>query len=141
MLIGEYSGKLAEKNRTALPKKLRDELKGTMYMTRGYEQCILVLDEKRWQMLLRTIEIKPFLHQTIRDTKRFLLGGASEIQLDSQGRCMIPAHLQEYGAIEKDLVFVGVGDWIEIWNLDTWNSKIAELSNSAADIAERLGQN
>ena len=108
MLIGEHEGKIAEKNRIALPKKFRDELKSGLIIARGYEECLIILDNNRWKKLINNIESKPFLNRSVRDTKRFIAGGASEIELDSQGRFVLPESLKLYAQIEKDVVFVFV---------------------------------
>ena len=138
MLIGEYYSKIGDKNRTALPKNLRDDLEGSIYITRGYEKALIILDEARWQRLLQIVETRPFLNRTVRDTKRFLAGGARKLDLDAQGRFIIPENLIEYGNIKKDLVFVGIVDWIELWDLDMWKIKINDLSENSAEIAEKL---
>lgn len=138
MLIGEYEGKIAEKNRIALPLKFRNELSGSLIISRGYEDCLIILDEERWIKLVKGIEVKPFLNRSVRETKRFILGGASEIDLDLQGRFIIPSTLKKYARLEKEIVFIGIGDWVEIWDLTTWNVKLESLKNNAAEIADRL---
>ncbi|MBD3362591.1 division/cell wall cluster transcriptional repressor MraZ [Candidatus Dojkabacteria bacterium] len=141
MLIGEYKGKLTEKNRIAIPKKFRVKLEDKIYITRGYERCLIVLDENRWNNLIKNIEIKPFLNRSVRDTKRFILGGAEEINWDSQGRFVIPESLTTYAEIEKEVIFVGISDWLEVWDNQKWETKLADLTESAGEIAERLADN
>ena len=138
MLIGEYYSKIAEKNRTALPKGLRENLKGTIYLTRGYEKSLIILDQKRWDSLLKVIEVKPFLNKTVRDTKRFIAGGARMLELDLQGRFVLPENLIEFAELDKDIVFVGIIDWVEIWSMENWKIKLSDLSENSAEIAEKL---
>lgn len=138
MLIGEYASPLGEKNRVALPKKLRDELNGSCILTRGYEGCLLLLDAKRWTNLIDQINQKPLLQLNVRDTKRFLLGGASDINLDQQGRFVIPEALIQYAQLGQSLVFLGVGEWVEIWSAERWQMKLDYLAANSADIADRL---
>jgi MraZ protein len=138
MLIGEYESRLTEKNRIAVPAKIRLELKQNLILSRGYEGCLLILDETRWKKLISLISIRPLLNLSERDTRRFLLGGAHEIDLDAQGRFVLPMGLKSYAQIEDDVVFVGIMDWAEVWAKNTWETKLTELSKSAADIAERL---
>ncbi|MBP9759646.1 division/cell wall cluster transcriptional repressor MraZ [Candidatus Dojkabacteria bacterium] len=138
MLIGEYYSKIAEKNRTALPKGLRENLKGTIYLTRGYEKSLIILDQKRWNDLLKVIEVKPFLNKTVRDTKRFIAGGARMLELDLQGRFVLPENLIEFAELDKDIVFVGIIDWIEVWSIENWKAKLDDLSENSAEIAEKL---
>lgn len=148
MLIGEYKTKLGEKNRTAIPKKLRDELfidggevdNSIAIVTRGYEGCLIIIDQTRWMKLLEVIEKKPLINQDIRNTKRFLIGGAAEVEVDMQGRFVIPENLIEYAHLENELVFVGIQDWIEIWDYSNWVTRINQITESAADIADRLSE-
>lgn len=137
MFIGEYQTQLGDKNRLALPKKLRSS-DAVLIATRGYENCVLIVDSSRWNTLISEINKKPLLNLTLRDTKRFLIGGAHELELDAQGRFVLPESLKQYAHIDKEVVFLGVGEWIEIWDLDAWKSKLDYLSKNSADIADRL---
>ncbi len=140
MLIGEYSSKLGEKNRTALPKEFREQFKEELIITRGYEGCLIIVDKKRWEKLIKTIAIRPFTNTDVRNTKRFLIGGAREITLDVQGRFVLPDPLKEYAKLINDLIFVGIEDFVEIWDEENWKEKIENISKNAADIGDRLGE-
>jgi MraZ protein len=139
MLIGEYHTQIGDKNRIALPKKLREQLEGKVIITRGYEKCLILIDNKRWDTVIGEIDKRPLLALNVRDTKRFLLGGATEIEYDNQGRFVIPEPLKTFSDITEKVVFLGIGQWIEIWSEEKWNAKLEDLSSKVADIAERLG--
>lgn len=138
MLIGEFEAKLTDKNRIAVPSKFRLELGEKMVLSRGYEGCLILLDELRWKNLMKTINVKPILNLNVRDTRRFILGGAHEIELDKQGRFILPGSLKTYSQIEEEIVFIGIEDWVEIWNKRLWFDKLEQLNKSASDIADRL---
>ncbi len=138
MLIGEYSSPLGEKNRLALPKRLRDELNDQLVITRGYERCLILVDQARWQALITDINSRPLLNLTVRDTKRYLLGGAQTLELDKQGRFVLPESLLEFAHIGTEVTFVAVGEWIEIWDKEKWQAKLNYLSEHAADVADKL---
>ncbi len=140
MLVGEYSTQVGEKNRVAIPKKLRDQLNGQIIITRGYERCLIIVDTKRWDALISEVNSRPLLSLNVRDTKRYLIGGAVEVEYDSQGRFVLPESLKDFGSIEDKVVFLGVGEWIELWNEDRWKTKLEDLSKNVSDIAERLVQ-
>ncbi len=140
MLIGEYSSPLGEKNRIALPKRLRDTLGEELIITRGYERCLILVDEPRWESLISEIGRYPLLSLSLRDTKRFLLGGAFRVNADKQGRFVIPEGLISYARIELNVTMIGVGEWAEIWDSEVWKLKLDQLANKSADIAERLSQ-
>ena len=139
MLLGEFSSLIGEKNRIALPKKIRDEFKGKIIVTRGYENCLIILDTERWNNLLSSINKNPLLSLNVRDTKRFLLGGATEIEYDTQGRFVLPESLKSYAELVEKIVFLGVGEWAEIWNEETWKRKLENLNKNVSDLAEKLG--
>lgn len=138
MLIGEYNAKLTDNNRAALPKNFRKELSDQLILTRGYEGCIIVVDLPRWQGLVDQIERRPFINTDVRNTKRFLIGGAQEAKLDTQGRFVVPEMLMRYAKLLDDLVFVGIQEWVELWDLKIWEEKISDLANTASDIGDRL---
>ncbi len=128
------------KNRIALPKNLKEQLNKELVITRGYEGCLILVDVDKWRKLIKLVEKKPLTNQDVRNTKRFLVGGANLINLDSQGRFVIPAMLVDYGKLKENVVFVGIENWIEIWNEDIWKAKIDEITKTASDIADRLSE-
>jgi len=138
MLLGSFETKLTEKNRIAIPKKLRLELEENLILARGYEGCVLLLDDKRWKSLLDLIAKEPILNLSVRDTFRFIIAGAFEVETDKQGRLVIPQTLKEFGSLEEDIVVLGMRDWIEIWDKEHWVKRLGEITKSADDIAERL---
>lgn len=139
MYLGEYISPVGEKNRVALPKKLRDNLRGqTLYLTRGYEGCLMLLEATDWARLQQMLDQSPLLNMSVRDTKRFLLGGSVDIVLDAQGRFVLPEGLMQYAEISTSVTFLGVGEWIEVWSTLNWQSKVAELKQNAGEIANRL---
>jgi MraZ protein len=138
MLIGEYEAKLTDKNRIAIPKKIREEFSEGLILSRGYEGCLILLDAKRWGDFENIINKGSILSLSIRDTKRFIFGGAYELELDSQGRFVLPVNLKEYAQINNDVIFIAIKDWVEVWALDIWDKKLNELKGSAGDIAEQI---
>ena len=141
MLIGEYEAKLTDKNRIAIPKKIREEFAEGLILSRGYEGCLILLDKKRWDDFENIINKGSILSLSIRDTKRFIFGGAFELELDAQGRFVLPNNLKDYAQINDDLIFVAIKDWVEVWALDTWTIKLNKLKINAGDIAEQILSN
>jgi len=138
MFIGEYSTTIGDKNRILIPKRLRDEIQGRVIITRGYERCLIVFDSKRFENFVQEINKRPLLSLNVRDTKRFILGGAQEVEIDSQGRFVLSEQLKNFAQIENRVVFLGVGEWIEIWNEDSWIKKLDSLASEVSDIADRI---
>jgi len=138
MLKGEYASKLTDKNRVALPAILRKEMNGQITLSRGYDGCLILVDEKRWIDLIGLIKVEPILNLSVRDTYRFILGGAVDIDLDKQGRFVMPKGLLDFAEISSDIVFLGINDWIEVWDKDKWQQKLDKLKTEASDIADKL---
>jgi MraZ protein len=138
MLIGQFESKIGEKHQVGLPKKFRDVLGEKLIITKGFENCLLIVSEENWKTLLEGTEGKPFTSKATRELQRFLLGNASDIDLDTKGRFVIPEYLRNFAGIKEDLVFVGIQRFVEIWNTKDWEEHQKELAKNIGSIAERL---
>ncbi len=142
MLIGSYIGNLGEKRRTAIPKRFLAELGEKPIIAKWYEDCLILVSTEFWSKFLdRVTEGSRILKFRIRDIERFILGSAFETEPDSQGRVIIPEILAQYANLEKDLVFVGLSDRVEIWNKETWDKKSHELAKTTREYIEEVGKN
>jgi len=140
MLLGNYQAKINYKGRTAVPSKYRRELTKKVVVGQWYENCLVIISQQQWQKLLKGIEEKPFITAPSRDTDRFLVGGAFEIELDSQGRLVIPSSLRQYAGLKEEVVFVGLLNRVEIWDKTNWEKHQKYLDEHAEEIAERLNR-
>lgn len=140
MLIGEYKTKLQDKNRVALPNKLRSVIGKKFVITRGYEECAIVMSPVQWEELVRNEISGPFVSHITRDTHRFLLASASEIQLDGQGRFVLPEYICDYAGLKDNVVFLGLGNWVEVWSKNKWDLKLKGLVKSKNVISEKLAK-
>lgn len=138
MLIGQYDGKLSEKHQAGLPKKFRDELGDRLIITKGFENCLIVVSEENWKTLLEGTEGKPFTSKNTRELQRFLLGNATYVELDAKGRFVIPEFLRNFAGIKNDVIFAGIQRFVEIWDKETWEEHQKELSGTIESIAEKL---
>jgi len=139
-LLGQYQVNVSQKGRMAFPKKLRDILGSKIILTRGYEGCLIAVSEKKWQTLTEATENKPFVSGPARDTVRFLLGNAALVELDDQGRFIIPAHLRDYSEIKSNAVFLGLSKYVEVWSETKWKEYQTYLSKNIDHISERLSE-
>ena len=140
MIIGEYQSKIGEKKRIALPKKMRDEIGNQLILTRGYENCLVLVNKKMWETVASEVMNGSFINSKIRETSRFLVGSAIEVDPDIQGRFVIPQALFEHGKFDEDIVFIGLINWIEIWDKDEWNKKLKQLQAKSSEIADELSK-
>lgn len=140
MIIGEYKQKIGDKNRIAFPKKFRERLGDKLIITKGYEGCLIIVSPAQWEEMVSESVSGPFVSGLVRDTSRFLLGSASELELDAQGRFVIPAYLKEYSGTNNEGVFLGLGKWVELWDSETWNKKRKEIEANSSIVGEQLSK-
>lgn len=138
MVVGQYSSRVGEKSRVAFPKRFRQVLGDTLIVTYGFEGSLIIVAENNWHQLLSGTEDKPFLLSTARDTKRFLLGGATVVELDAQGRFIIPEYLKKFAQIEEDVTFVGQDKYVEVWSQKRWNEYNESMQKDINTIVEKL---
>jgi MraZ protein len=138
MLIGQYDGKVDQKGRTAFPKKFREVLGDKLIVTLGYENSLIVVSEENWKALLEGTEGKPFIQSETRETQRFLLGGASNVELDGKGRFVLPTYLREFAKVKDNVVFIGLSRYVEIWDKDRWLEYRKTLEKDIDTISQRL---
>ncbi|MBI2034392.1 MAG: division/cell wall cluster transcriptional repressor MraZ [Candidatus Levybacteria bacterium] len=140
MLIGQYWGKVGEKFRIAFPKKFRDVLGDKVIVTKGFEGSLIVVSEEGWKALLEGTQGKPFTTSSARETQRFLLGGASLVELDDKGRFILPEYLRNYAGLTDEVVFLGISRYVEIWDKKRWEKYEKDLTKNISGIAERLSK-
>jgi MraZ protein len=139
MLVGEFEHTIDDKNRLTLPARFREEFPDGIVVTRGMDGCLFAYTRGDWQRLVqgRLASLDP-LSQRGRRMQRFFFSGATEAELDKQGRVGIPAALIEHAKLGRDVVVAGVYDHLEIWDRAAWRRELAEVEGSAEDVAEHL---
>ncbi|HEX8993851.1 MAG TPA: division/cell wall cluster transcriptional repressor MraZ [Candidatus Paceibacterota bacterium] len=140
MLIGEYTHTLDDKKRLSLPSKFRKELGSKLVVTRGLDACLFVFSEKSWKKIAEQIANLPIGQADTRGLGRFLLAGASEIDVDSAGRVLVPDYLKEFAGLKNKVVLAGVSDRIELWNSSLWDEYKKRIEHDADKMAEKLGE-
>ena len=136
MLIGEYEHTIDAKGRLSMPSKLRRDMGEAFIVTKGLDGCLFAFSQDEWKNFETKLKSLPLSDKNARNFVRFFLAGATECEIDKQGRFLIPSNLREAGKLEKEAVIIGVGTRLEIWNKDIWNSKDEEIS--ADEIAENM---
>lgn len=139
MLIGQYIGKLTEKNRTALPAKFRVRIGDSAVIAKWYEGCLVVVAKSEWDNLLDRLTTKTsIITSPVRDTDRFILGSAFEVKFDNQGRFILSEILIKYAGLKQELIFLGLGERVEIWDVDTWKKRENYIQEHAAKELEKI---
>ena len=138
MFIGEYHHTIDEKGRIIIPAKFREQLGNQFIITRGIENCLFVYSLENWANITNKLNSLPFTKKDARVFNRFFMSGATEVELDKQGRVNVATPLIAYANLIKDCVVIGTGDRLEIWSLEAWNGFFDSTKNSMSDIAENL---
>ena len=138
MLIGEYEHSLDAKGRLIMPSKLREDIGEKFIITKGLDGCLFGFSKQEWTNFEEKLKTLPLTNKNARDFVRFFLSGATECEIDKQGRFLIVANLRQYASMEKEVVIIGVGTRIEIWNKQKWDSYNSEKNISADEIAENM---
>ena len=128
MLLGQYQTKINEKGRVALPSKFKRDLGKKLIVTVGYEQSIMVMAQKDWEGVIEKITMQKSPLEPGRDTDRFFFGSAFEVELDNQGRFVIPKYLRQHASLTAAIVFVGMGSRAEIWSQTNWDQYSQRLN-------------
>ncbi|KKR10419.1 MAG: Protein MraZ [Parcubacteria group bacterium GW2011_GWA2_39_18] len=140
MLIGEYLHTLDDKKRLMMPAKIRKSLGEEMVITKGLDNCLFVYPLSEWQKLADKLSKLPISQGNARSFARLILAGASETEIDSLGRILIPDYLREYAHLNKEIVIVGVYNRLEIWDKASWEEYRKNSESSGNDLAEKLGE-
>lgn len=138
MIVGQFTTKIGVKKRVAVPKRFRDELGDDLIVTRGYEGCLILVDRLRWDQITKEVVSGSFIDKKVRDSGRFLLAGAHEVELDEQGRFVIPGGLYQYAQLGKNACFLGLVNWVEIWSDEKWAEHEDYIKKNGEKIAQQL---
>ncbi len=140
MFLGQHQHNLDSKGRLAVPAKFRDKLKGESIITRGLDSCLFLFPMEEWEILAKKLINLPLAQSDSRAFSRLMLAGASEVQIDKQGRILIPDYLRKYAQLRKEIIIAGLYNRVEIWDKDRWIEYKNKTENSSDKIAERLSE-
>ncbi len=120
MFMSEYNHTIDAKGRLIIPSKFREVLGDEFVVSKGMDGCLFVYANEDWHAFEQKLTSLPLINKEARKFARFFLAGAAQVELDKQGRILLPASLREFAELEKDVVLVGVGSRIEIWNKEKY---------------------
>lgn len=136
--MGEYQHTIDPKGRLIIPAKFREGLGEKFVATKGLDNCLFVYPMDEWKVLEQKLKSLPFTRADARSFVRFFFSGATECELDKQGRILLPSNLREYAKLDKDVVLLGVSSRVEIWSKEHWTSYSEEAEASYDEIAEKI---
>ena len=124
MFMGEYNHTIDAKGRLIIPAKFREVLGDEFVVTKGMDGCLFVFDNSEWQVFAEKLRSLPMIDKEVRQFTRFFLAGVASVEVDKQGRILLPSVLRDFAGITKDTVLIGVGSRIEIWSKDRWEGTV-----------------
>ena len=138
MFIGEYSHTIDEKGRLAIPAKFRVEFKNGAVVTKGLDNCLFLYTKDEWEKLATKLASLPISKANTRAFARLMLAGAMDVQLDKQGRVVLPEYLRKYATMKKKTIIAGLYNRLEIWDEQVWDKYKKGTEKQSGDIAEAL---
>ncbi|MFG6355538.1 MAG: division/cell wall cluster transcriptional repressor MraZ [Acetatifactor sp.] len=140
MFMSEYNHTVDTKGRLIVPSKFREQLGDEFVVTKGMDGCLFVYANEDWTAFEQKLTSLPLINKEARKFARFFLAGAAQVEVDKQGRILLPANLREFAGLDKDVVLVGVGSRIEIWSRENWENMDADSDmDDIAATMESLG--
>lgn len=140
MFIGEYSHSIDNKGRLAIPVKFRGDLAKGAVVTRGLDNCLFLYPKEEWEKLADKLSKLPISQANTRAFARLMLAGAMDVEVDKQGRIILPEYLRKYAGVLKKVVVAGLFNRLEIWDSTSWNKYKNDTEKNSSDISEKLGE-
>ena len=138
MFMGEYEHSIDIKGRIIVPAKFREGLGKNFIITKGLDNCLFVYPTEEWNLIEKKLRSLPFTKADARAFARFFFSGASECEVDKQGRVLIPPNLRKYAKLNKEVVSIGVSSRVEIWSKEVWEEYSKNTASDYEDIAEKI---
>lgn len=138
MFLGRFEHSVDTKGRVAVPARFRDKLQGELIITRGNDRCLYLFTQESWEPLAAKLDALPTGDSDARNLRRAVFSAAEPVEIDKQGRIIIPDHLRQYGGINGNVAIIGLGQYIEIWNQEAWAAIDSSIEQNVDVISSHL---
>jgi MraZ protein len=137
---GHYQHSLDAKNRLSIPARFRAAFASGVVLAKDPETCVAIWPPERHELILERAlgDLNPMSKQ-YKAVSRYYQGNSFDLELDSAGRVTVPAKLLEYAGLEREVMVVGVGDHLEVWDQDAWDKHQSALDAEIEEVTEQLG--
>ena len=138
MFMGEYNHIIDAKGRLIIPARFRELLGEEFILTKGLDGCLSIYPMDAWEAFETKLRALPLTNKNARTFTRFFVAGATNCELDRQGRVLVPQPLREFAGLEKEVVLTGNLDRIEIWSKEKWseNCNYDDMDNIAESMQD-----
>lgn len=138
MFIGQYEHHLETKGRLSVPSKFRAQLADGAVLSQGLDGCLFLYPTATWEQLISKLSQLPLTQGDARNFTRSLSYGATQVEIDSLGRILIPDYLKSFAGLKGDCVLAGAVERIEIWDKIKFDSYMSDINSRREQIAEKL---
>lgn len=138
MFLGRFEHSVDVKGRVAVPARYRERLSGELVLTRGNDGCLYLFTQEAFEPLSEKLDAMPMGESDVRNLRRSVYSSAEPVELDKQGRIVIPDHLRSYASIESEVTIIGVGKYVEIWNTAKWKTLDSNIEANVDVISSHL---
>jgi MraZ protein len=129
VFTGEYRHAVDDKGRVAVPVRFRTELAGGALVSKWIDGCLALHPRAAWDVLANRVATLPVTDASARTFQRYIFGTAFEVELDRQGRLVVPAVLREFAGLEGEAIIVGSRDHLELWSPAKWAAYGARMDD------------
>ncbi len=138
MFNGQFEYRVDEKGRVPIPPKFRTEelKKEGVVLCPGMEKCINLYPLSEWKKLADTLTASSIIPSKLRKLNRFIFSSSFDVEIDSQGRIMVPVKLRQYAGVNEEVVMAGVNTYIELWSKEQWDEDTANNREEAFHIID-----
>ncbi|MDQ6694957.1 MAG: division/cell wall cluster transcriptional repressor MraZ [Chloroflexota bacterium] len=138
MFLGRHEHSVDNKGRMAVPARFRDKLSGELILTRGNDRCLYLFTQDSWEPLAEKLNALPTGDSDARNLRRAVFSAAEPVELDKQGRIIVPDHLRQYAGITANVCIIGLGAYIEIWDQEAWTTIDTNIEQNVDVISSHL---
>ena len=138
MFMGNYNYNLDDKGRISIPTAFRDEFRDKLVCVQGFEDCIYLFTLDEWQKLAEKIGSLAITKSVNRKFARLFMSNAFSVNIDSKGRINLESVLIEHAHLEKECVFLGASNHVELWNKETWKQYKIDSKDDYSFMAEEV---
>ncbi len=138
MFLGEYEHSIDAKGRIAIPARFRDALKAGAVVTKGFDRCLIVYSLEQWMKRAEAIAALPENQLNSRRFTRSTFASAYTLDLDRQGRILLPPSLRQYADLNGNAVVAGLHTYLEIWDSQLWGAEKKLMDEQIPEIAESI---
>ena len=132
-LHGEYQHHIDPQGRVAIPARYRDVFKASLFLTKGFDDCVWVFSPAEWENYSARYAAGNPNSKRDRLMRRRVFGSTFELELDRQGRAVIPPPLRQYAGLKDEVVIVGAGSMLELWDKEQWEAQLEEIESALAN--------